>query len=185
MNDWSFHLWENKGSPCAISQEENQVERDCASRPIEEVLTCVRAYLWGMCCVRSWWNSERGERSCLHSGPASQEEWCCSLLHSGTWWSLLLRSDLHEHNSSQHPKRENIVFGSSVQTNCIVMFSVFPDGNNFHKKDYKTTMSWFANCVFKAWYRLFCTLFIFTPKVYLLWSKSVDEFVDLCLFPVV
>lgn len=68
------------------------------------------------------------------------------------------------------------------KSNCIVMFSVFPDGNNFHKKDYKTTTSWFANCVFKAWYRLFCTLFIFTPKVYLLWSKSVDEFCRLVSF---
>lgn len=60
----------------------------------------VCAHLWGMCCVRSWWNSGRGEGSCLRSGPASQGGWCCSRPHSGTWQSLPLRSDLHEHNTA-------------------------------------------------------------------------------------
>lgn len=56
------------------------------------VWVCV--YLWDMCCVRSWWNSGRGGRSCLHSGPASREGWCCSPPHSGTGQNLPLRCDL-------------------------------------------------------------------------------------------
>lgn len=86
---------------------------------------CVCAYLWGMCCVRSWWNSGRGERSCLHSGPASQVGWCCSLLRSGTWRSLPPRSDLHKHNTE-------------ILRHYCKPFFIGPDRNlhtqNFHEK---------------------------------------------------
>lgn len=59
----------------------------------------VWVYLWGMCCVTSWWSSGRGERSCLHSGPASQGGWCCSPPRSDTWRIPPPRSDLREHNT--------------------------------------------------------------------------------------
>lgn len=60
------------------------------------------AYLWGTCCARSWWNSAREGRSYLHSGPASQEEWCCSPRRSDTWQSLPQRFDLHGDKAARY-----------------------------------------------------------------------------------
>lgn len=64
-------------------------------------------HLWGTCCVRSWWNSGRGGGSCLRSGPASLEGWCCSPRRSDTGRSLPLRCDLQGSRHSIKSLKQN------------------------------------------------------------------------------
>lgn len=86
------------------------------------------AYLLGMCCVMSWWNSGTGVGSYHRWCPTSQEEPQSSPPHQDTLWSPSGRSDLLTHGQVRKKNTITLIITMSKCVCACVHLYLYPAG---------------------------------------------------------